>query len=185
MFVAIDTFQLFCVPAFLLLSGFFLTNKPENQNNPGLAVKKRLSRIIPPYLFWSVVLSILNNWGSLPKFNLLSLLRDILTGSVMPPYYFIVVIIQCYGWWWLLVKLQFLEPRKVLALGLTIQTIFTIFFYLTALKYISIPLPLMERWIFIWILPFSTGLFLGAAYDTIRFTIESLYSEIPLASPWL
>jgi probable poly-beta-1,6-N-acetyl-D-glucosamine export protein len=99
MFVAIDTFQLFCVPAFLLLSGFFLTNKPENQNNPGLAVKKRLSRIIPPYLFWSVVLSILNNWGSLPKFNLLSLLRDILTGSVMPPYYFIVVIIQCYGWW--------------------------------------------------------------------------------------
>ena len=172
LFVAIDTLQLFCVPAFLVLSGFFLTNKLENQNNPGQVVKKRLSRIIPPYLFWSVTLYILNNWNSLPKIDLLSLLRNILTGSVMPPYYFIVVIIQCYGWWWLLVKLRVLEPRKVLTLGLTIQTIFTIFFYLTALKYISIPLPLMERWIFSWILPFSTGLFLGAVYDKIQPLLE-------------
>ncbi|MEG3988177.1 acyltransferase [Microcoleus sp. S28C3] len=172
LFVAIDTFQLFCVPAFLLLSGFFLTNKLENQNNPALVVKKRLSRILPPYLFWSVALYILNNWGELQKFDLLSLLRDILTGSVMPPYYFIVVIVQCYAWWWLLVKLKFLEARKVLALGLTIQTIFTIFFYLTAFKYISIPLPLMERWIFSWILPFSTGLFLGGSYDKIQPVLE-------------
>jgi membrane-bound acyltransferase YfiQ involved in biofilm formation len=90
----------------------------------------------------------------------------------MPPYYFIVVIVQCYGWWWLLVKLKFLEPRKVWVLGLIIQTIFTIFFYLTALKYISIPLPLIERWIFSWILPFSTGLFLGALYDKIQPILE-------------
>ncbi|MEG4229811.1 hypothetical protein QUA44_27815 [Microcoleus sp. N9_A2] len=106
--------------------------------------------------------------GEIQKFDLLSLLRDILTGSVMPPYYFIVVIVQCYGWWWLLVKLRFLEPRKVLALGLTIPTIFTIFFYLTAFQYISIPLPLMERWIFSWILPFLTGLFLGGSYNIIQ-----------------
>ncbi|WP_333323067.1 acyltransferase [Microcoleus sp. AT9b-C3] len=51
LFISIDTLQLFCVPAFLLLSGFFLTNKRENQNNPTLILKKRLSRIIPPYLF--------------------------------------------------------------------------------------------------------------------------------------
>ena len=172
LFVAIDTFQLFCVPAFLLLSGFFLTNKLENQNNPGQVVKKRLSRIIPPYLFWSVALYILNNLGSLPKFDLLSLLRDILTGSVMPPYYFIVVIVQCYGWWWLLVKSRVFDPRKILILGVTIQTIFTILFYLTVFKYISIPLPLMERWIFSWILPFSTGLFLGAARDRIQPVLE-------------
>ncbi|NQE37332.1 acyltransferase [Microcoleus asticus] len=174
LFVAIDTFQLFCVPAFLLLSGFFLTNKLENQNNPALVVKKRLSRILPPYLFWSVALYILNNWGELQKFDLLSLLRDILTGSVMPPYYFIVVIVQCYGWWWFLVKLRVLEPRKVLVLGLILQTIFTIFFYLTALKYISIPLPLMERWIFSWILPFSTGLFLGGEYNRIQPVLERI-----------
>ncbi|WP_293329928.1 acyltransferase [Microcoleus sp. CAWBG58] len=172
LFVSIDTLQLFCVPAFFILSGFFLTNKLDNQNNPGQVVKKRLSRIIPPYLFWSVTLYILNNWNSLQKIDLLSLLRNILTGSVMPPYYFIVVIIQCYGWWWLLVKSRFLEPIKVLGLGLTIQTIFTIFFYLSAFKYISIPLPLMERWIFSWILPFSIGLFLGAVYDKIQPILE-------------
>ncbi|MBE9095195.1 acyltransferase [Tychonema sp. LEGE 07203] len=172
LFVAIDTLQLFCVPAFLLLSGFFLTNKTDNQHNPAEVFKKRLSRIIPPYLFWSVALYILNSWNSLPKIDLLSLLRDILTGSVKAPYYFIVVIIQCYGWWWLLVKLRVLEPRKILLLGLTIQTIFTIFFYLAVFKYISIPLPLMERWIFSWILPFSTGLFLGATYDKIQPVLE-------------
>ena len=172
LFVSIDSLQLFCVPAFLILSGFFLTNKLENQNNPTLILKKRLSKIIPPYLFWSVVLYILNNLVDLKKFDLIALIRDILTGSVMPPYYFIVVIIQCYGWWWLLVKLKFLEPRKILGLGLIIQTIFTILFYLTALKHISIPLPLMERWIFSWILPFSTGLFLGSSYNRIQPVIE-------------
>ncbi|WP_333130972.1 acyltransferase [Microcoleus sp. Pol11C3] len=145
-------------------------------------VKKRLSRILPPYLFWSVALYILNNLGELQKFDLLSLLRDILTGSVMPPYYFIVVIVQCYGWWWLLVKLRVLEARKVLVLGLTIQTIFSIFFYLTALKYISIPLPLMERWIFSWILPFSTGLFLGSSYDRIQPVLEQKKKPILVAT---
>jgi len=64
-----------------MLSAFFLTNKLENQNNPALAVKKKLSKIIPPYLFWSRALYILNNLGELQKFDLLSLLRDILTGK--------------------------------------------------------------------------------------------------------
>ena len=81
LFVAIDTLQLFCVPAFLIVSGFFLTNKLGNQSNPALVVKKRLSKILPPYLFWSVALYILNNLGDLQKFDLLSLLRDILTGK--------------------------------------------------------------------------------------------------------
>jgi hypothetical protein len=40
LFVSIDTFQLFCVPAFLMLSVFFLTNKLENPNNPAQVVKK-------------------------------------------------------------------------------------------------------------------------------------------------
>jgi fucose 4-O-acetylase-like acetyltransferase len=178
LFVAIDTLQLFCVPAFLILSGFFLTNKRENQHNPALVVQKRLSRILPPYLFWSVTLYIINNLAEIQKFDLLSLLRDILTGSVRPPYYFIVVIVQCYGWWWLLVKIRVLERRKVLALGLTIQIIFTILFYLTALKYISIPLPLMERWIFSWMLPFSTGLFLGGSYDRIQSVLDRIKMQI-------
>jgi peptidoglycan/LPS O-acetylase OafA/YrhL len=176
--ISIDTLQLFCVPAFLLLSGFFLTNKLENQNNPTLIIKKRLSRIIPPYLFWSVALYIFLNFGNLKKFDLISLIQNILTGSVMPPYYFIVVIIQCYFWWWLLVKLRFLEARKILALGLSFQIIYTILFYLTAFKYISIPLPLMERWIFSWILPFSSGLALGRSYDTIQEYLEPI--KIPV-----
>jgi probable poly-beta-1,6-N-acetyl-D-glucosamine export protein len=178
LFVAIDTLQLFCVPAFLLLSGFFLTNKLENKNNPTLILKKRLSRIIPPYLFWSVVFHVLHNWGNLKKIDFFALVRDLLTGSVRPPYYFIVVIIQCYFWWWLLVKLKFLEPRKILSLAFTIQIIFTILFYLTTIKYISIPPSLMERWIFSWILPFSTGLVLGQSYDRIQEYLQRI--KIPV-----
>ncbi|MGB8690976.1 MAG: acyltransferase [Microcoleus sp.] len=178
LFIAIDTLQLFCVPAFLMLSGFFLTNKLENPNNPTLILKKRQSRIIPPYLFWSVAVYILNNLENIKKFDLLALVIDVLTGSVRPPYYFIVVIVQCYLWWWLLVKFNFLATRKILALGLTIQIIYTILFYLTALKYISIPLPLMERWIFSWILPFSTGLILGGSYDRIQADLQRI--KIPV-----
>jgi probable poly-beta-1,6-N-acetyl-D-glucosamine export protein len=167
--ISIDTLQLFCVPAFLLISGFFLANKLDNQNNPTLILKKRLSKIIPPYLFWSVAFYILNNLGNLKKIDLVGLVGDVLTGSVMPPYYFIVAIVQCYLLWWLIVKLRFLEPRKILAFGFTIQIAFTIVFYLEALKYIpSIPIPLMERWIFSWILPFSAGLAIGSSYDQIQ-----------------
>ena len=89
------------------------------------------------------------------------------------PYYFIVVIVKCYRWWWLLVKLKFLEARKILALGLIIQTIFTIFFYLSAFHYIkSIPQQLMDRLIFSWMLPFSTGLFWGGSYNRIQLVLE-------------
>lgn len=178
LFIAIDSLQLFCVPGFFLISGFFLTNKLDNQNHPTEILKKRLSRIIPPYLFWSVAFYILNNLSDLKKFDLLALVRDVLTGSVLPPYYFIVAILQCYLWWWLLVKLNLLESRKILALGLTIQIIYTIIFYLTALKYISIPLPLMERWILSWILPFSIGLVLGRFYDSIQEYLERI--KIPV-----
>src|SRR4028118_1829441 len=73
----------------------------------------------------------------------------------------------------LLVKLKFLEPSKILALGLIIQTLFTILFYLSAFHYIkSIPQQLMERLMFIWILPFSTGLFLGGSYKIIQPILE-------------
>ena len=66
-------------------------------------------------------------------------------------------------------KLNFLEARKVLALGLMIQTIFTILFYLSAFHYIkSIAQQLMERLMFSWSLPFSTGLFLGGSYNIIQ-----------------
>jgi len=83
------------------------------------------------------------------------------------------VIVQCYGWWWLLVKLKFLEARKLLALALIIQTIFTIFFYLSAFQYInSIPQHLMERLMFSGILPFSNSLFLGSSYKIIQPVLE-------------
>jgi probable poly-beta-1,6-N-acetyl-D-glucosamine export protein len=106
------------------------------------------------------------------KFDLLGAIAEILTGSVMPPYYFIIAIVQCYVWWWFLAKFRLLETRKIWAFGFTVQMIFTIIFYLAAFQYISIPLPLMERWIFSWILPFSTGLVLGLYYDRIQEYIQ-------------
>ena len=38
--------------------------------------------------------SAVNNLGNLKRFDLLRLVRDVLTGSVMPPYYFIVVVVE-------------------------------------------------------------------------------------------
>jgi len=71
------------------------------------------------------------------------------------------------------VKVKFLEPSKILALGLIIPTIFTKLFYLSAFHYIkSIPQQLMERLMFSWILPFSTNLFLGGSYKIIQPVLE-------------
>lgn len=158
--LVINQSQRFCVPAFLIISGFLLSYKIENQSNPDRVLKKRISKIIPPYLIWSAILYI-----SKKHFDIKEFVWDILTGSVNYVYYFIILIIQFYLLWWVWAKYnKFFSLKQFLFLSIAIQGIFTLYNYLVIFGY-ALPLPLANRWIFGWIFYFVFGLFLGNNYS--------------------
>lgn len=166
LFVSLHLAQRFCVPVFIIISGFFLTYNINNQQSPTLILKKRLFRIIPPYLFWSVFFYCLDLALGERTFNLFSLIKDLFTGSTVGAYYFIVLIIQFYLLWWLLSKLKIWNYTKLLIISLGLQILITtyLYYYLFQVHYFPY-LDLMYRLIAAWSFYFILGLFLGKNYE--------------------
>ena len=169
LFVSLHLAQRFCVPVFIIISGFFLTYNINNQQNPTLILKKRLFRIIPPYLFWSVLFYCLDLALGERTFNLFSLIKDLLTGSTVGAYYFIFLIIQFYLLWWVLSKLKFWNYTKLLRISLGLQILITsyLYYYLFQVHYFP-GLDLMYRLIAAWSFYFIFGLFLGKNYENAK-----------------
>lgn len=170
-FATIHLSQRFCVPAFLIISGFFLTYKVNNEQNPTLVLRKRLSRIIPPYIIWSLIFDFWYIVSGQKQFNLLSLLIDLLTGSALGPYYFMILIIQCYLLWWVIAKLRLANYPLMLYVSAIIQLVFTVYFYLITFNYAD-EIPFMDRFVFCWSFYFIFGLFLGKNYSTVQRIVQ-------------
>lgn len=179
LFVSLHLAQRFCVPVFLIISGFFLTYKIDCQQNPTLVLKKRLFRIIPPYLFWSLFFYFLDIALGERTFNLFSLLKDLLTGSSVGAYYFVILIVQFYILWWLLSKLKIWSYTKLLMISLGIQILITtyLYYYLFQIHYFPV-IDLMYRLIAAWSFYFVFGLFLGKNYENTKKFLQKL--RVPL-----
>jgi peptidoglycan/LPS O-acetylase OafA/YrhL len=175
LFVSLHLAQRFCVPVFLIISGFFLTYKIDCQQNPTLVLKKRLFRIIPPYLFWSLFFYFLDIALGERTFNLFSLLKDLLTGSAVGAYYFVILIIQFYILWWLLSKLKIWSYTKLLIISLGIQILITsyLYYYLFQIHYFPV-IDLMYRLIAAWSFYFVFGLFLGKNYENTKSFLQKI-----------
>jgi peptidoglycan/LPS O-acetylase OafA/YrhL len=179
LFVSLHLAQRFCVPVFLIISGFFLTYKIDYQQNPTLVLKRRLFRIIPPYLFWSLFFYSLDIALGERTFNLFSLLKDLLTGSAVGAYYFVILIIQFYILWWLLSKLKIWSYTKLLMISLGIQILITsyLYYYLFQIHYFPV-IDLMYRLIAAWSFYFVFGLFLGKNYENTKNFLQKI--RVPL-----
>lgn len=179
LFVSLHLAQRFCVPVFIIISGFFLAYNIDNQQNPTLVLKKRLFRIIPPYLFWSLFFYFLDLALGERTFNLFSLIKDLLTGSTVGAYYFIVLIIQFYILWWLLAKLKIWNYTRLLIISLAIQILITsyLYYYLFQVHYFPV-IDLMYRLIAAWSFYFIFGLFLGKNYEDTKKSLPKL--RVPL-----
>lgn len=55
-----DSLARFCVPIFLMVSGALIL--PKTYDNMGVYLKKRVIRIIYPFLFWSIIYIIKEGW---------------------------------------------------------------------------------------------------------------------------
>ena len=173
LFVVIHLAQRFCVPVFLIISGFFLTYKIDNEQKPTSVLNRRLLRIIPPYLFWSLFFYSLDVALGDRQFNLNLLLQKLLMGSAVGAYYFVVLIIQFYVSWWVLTKFRILNSKKLLWISLILQILVTAYLYFCLFSIHYFPaMNLMYRLILPWSFYFVLGLFLGNNYEMTKRVIQ-------------
>lgn len=89
------------VPAFLVISGYFLTVSEREGRETWPTVMARVLRIVPPYLIWSTVYFILTypylfSDQETSRNILLIFIEKLLLGNVTWQLYFIVLVIQYY-----------------------------------------------------------------------------------------
>jgi len=86
----------FAVPSFLFISGYFLSRYEFNSINDVVNFfTKRLSRILIPFLFWSLVFLCYKIYKG-ADINLSDFIIRVITGRAAAPFYFIFLLLQLY-----------------------------------------------------------------------------------------
>jgi len=84
------------VPIFLFISGYFLRFKYVNENSLKSIFKSRVKKIILPYLLFSIIYLLYNNWRFDQNTNFLEGIYQILTFSVEFHFWFLGLLISFY-----------------------------------------------------------------------------------------
>lgn len=100
--IALIKLSYFAIPAFLFVSGFFISFVSRSQKSPRnwKTVRATITRLLVPYLIWTLV-TFLINWlqsclqdcTALPFGQYIQIL---LAGTAQDPYWYVLLIIQCY-----------------------------------------------------------------------------------------
>lgn len=127
----LDIFSKFGVPLFIFISGYFVyKQKDKIENNFGDYLKKRFIKIGPPYLFMTVLLTLISFCN---HFNILrfikSLFFNFFLGTACVPYYFIIVIFQMYLLSKLVLWLYKKSPEVTLILAAALTLLYSGLFY--------------------------------------------------------
>lgn len=131
-FILLDQAMRFCVPSFLILSGYGLAAKYENKSFFYWPfIKKRFLKLLPLYLLWSLVsiliFKLVPVWSS--GLSPDSIFTILLLGRADYQLYFLPVIFQLYllfPFLWLLRK----QPQLLFGLSLAVQILFYLYFSL-------------------------------------------------------
>ncbi len=129
-FISLDQLARFCMPAFIILSGYGLAVKHESQEIKYFPfLKKRIWKLLPLYLLWSfasiLIIKSIPAWsfGNQP----ISLVIQLLLGQADYQLYFLPVIFQLYALFpliWLLRE----KPNLLLLGAIFIQTVLFLFY---------------------------------------------------------
>lgn len=100
-YMTIDCFSHFSVPAFIFISGFVLYNKYNSSLKINKFYKNRLRTVIPPYIIFSTIYIIfscicLKLTGKTVSLNASILLHQYLTGGAYYHLWFFILIIELY-----------------------------------------------------------------------------------------
>lgn len=133
----------FAVPFFIIMSGFLLYHGSRGRHLPVAAFyRKRLDRILWPYLIWTIIYCTLNQLLA-HDYNLIHLLmtslKNLLLGSGYYHLYFLPVIFQLYLLYPLLEKWLDQSTVSLLAASLIITLTAQILLYLDMIHVLNLP----------------------------------------------
>lgn len=187
----------FAVPLFVLLSGSSL-GLSTSQYSPGAFYRKRLAKLLPPYLIWCLLYYFYNPLTNtlrpldLSPHGILALLRTLLLGQAASHLYFIPVIFQCYLLYPLLKKWLQRAPGAVLLVAFAL-TFATQELYFLLDRQVSLPFPglhpylwmLFPAWGFYFVLgALLTGEHLDQLSDFARHTLYVPLILLGCLSAW-
>jgi surface polysaccharide O-acyltransferase-like enzyme len=148
----------FCVPAFVFISGYWLSGKQINSlRDYKDFLVKRVLRVFIPYLFWSLVLLGYVSFKT-HDFDANRIAWSLLLGRAVYTYYFIILIIQFYV---LTPLLQYINRKTygfVFVLAFNMVTLAVL--YLPRLNIIGY-VPELKPF-YSWIIFFQMGIFVGS-----------------------
>jgi surface polysaccharide O-acyltransferase-like enzyme len=161
----------FAVPAFIFISGYWLSRKPiKSLNDYKEFLTRRMSRILVPYFLWSFVYIIYEALIS-RKVAVLHILTMLVKGSAPGPnyYWFIILIAQFYI---MTPFLQYLNRSRYGLLFVLIVNIFALIFRYVTRLYFHWSIPIMGLFCS-WIIFFQVGLLAGSN-NSISFNLRRL-----------
>jgi peptidoglycan/LPS O-acetylase OafA/YrhL len=151
--ILLNQLSRFAVPIFFISSGYGLTENNSWKGTYAQYIYKRLSKIFPLYLLWSIIYSCLHL-----DFTFSKIILNILTGDAEAHLYFLVVLMFFYILYPLLVNV-FNTTKKLLIL-FTASLIFLVFFSFDLLPFQDNRLNPI-----IWLAYFVIGIYLSKKQD--------------------
>lgn len=114
----------FAIPAFLVVSGFFMTlsTKEEDSGPSWGLISARLRTLIIPYLVWSVIMVAVNVVSGEPT-TPLGIFWALLLGQAAPPFYFVPLLVQLYLLGHFLIRWAKSQPTLLLFTAALIQVL--------------------------------------------------------------
>ena len=112
----------YAIPAFLLVSGFFvaLSTKSEDSGPGWSQIRSRLRTLVIPYLIWSAIMigvSVVGGEAITP----LGVARALLIGGAAPAFYFVPLLVQLYLLGHFLIKWTRARPGLLLVIAAFVQ----------------------------------------------------------------
>lgn len=153
----------FAVPAFLFISGYWMSKKPVNTlDDYTIFLRQRLTRVLIPYFFWSLIFIGYEMFKS-NHIGVTQLLYKLFIGGASFHFYFIIVLVQLYMLTPLLQRLNRKTDGFVLVLILNAAAICVLYyFHLRGNDTIRDSYYMSNDPFLLWVVFYQFGLFVGS-----------------------
>lgn len=169
-FLFINGFSRFAVPLFFLTSGLLLGTKYKTVLSPLIFYKKRILRILPSYVFWTLTYYVLFVSNFFPKLFTMRFVNNFLTGNTSYQFYFIPTICVLYGLFPLLIYYKRISLSKYFVIGSSILSVLLLYF--VYYQQMAVPIYSPFKYALINFTPFLIGIYLSEHEKKARILIQ-------------
>ena len=175
----IEQLVVFCIPAFLFVSGFFVafTTPAKKKQISWKTVFNRIKFLYIPFALWTTFILLTNILqGRNP--GVFDVIKFFLTGSITPAYYFVILLIQFYLLSPILIPIARNHWKKLFIATAILQILFHAFQYFVILfpqnAAITTIFQFLPKWFFpVRLFWFSLGLIIGFHKDIWKTFLEN------------